>query len=116
MKTLIQDLLAYSRVRKAPRTTQDVNLGDLTREITADLGVQIRASGAQAVVTGNWGNDLTLLVKATRDLGLNLKFYTFYGNALGVPAALSDAGVRLMPSHVMSLGLSQERGFTYMRP
>ena len=25
---------------------------------------KIRASGAQAVVTGNWGNDLTLLVKA----------------------------------------------------
>src|SRR5574343_575938 len=54
---------------------------------------KIRASGAQAVVTGNWGNDLTLLVKATRDLGLNLKFYTFYGNALGVPSTLSDAGV-----------------------
>ncbi|ASM77722.1 ABC transporter permease [Vitreoscilla filiformis] len=54
---------------------------------------KIRASGAQAVVTGNWGNDLTLLVKAVRDLGLNVKFYTFYGNALGVPATLGDAGV-----------------------
>jgi branched-chain amino acid transport system substrate-binding protein len=54
---------------------------------------KIRASGAQAVVTGNWGNDLTLMVKAVRDLGLPLKFYTFYGNALGVPAALGDAGV-----------------------
>lgn len=28
-----------------------------------------------------------------RDLGLQVKFYTFYGNALGVPAALGDAGV-----------------------
>ena len=27
-----------------------------------------------------------------------------------------NPGVRLMPSHVMALGLSQERGFTYMRP
>lgn len=54
---------------------------------------KIRASGAQAVVTGNWGNDLTLLVKAVRDLGLNVKFYTFYGNALGVPATLGEAGV-----------------------
>jgi branched-chain amino acid transport system substrate-binding protein len=54
---------------------------------------KIRASGAQAVLTGNWGNDLTLLVKATKDLGLNVKFYTFYGNALGVPAALGDAGI-----------------------
>jgi branched-chain amino acid transport system substrate-binding protein len=45
------------------------------------------------VVTGNWGNDLTFLVKAVKELGLDLKFYTFYGNALGVPAALGDAGV-----------------------
>ena len=51
---------------------------------------KIRASGAQAVLTGNWGNDLTLLVKACRDLGLGLKFYTFYGNALGVPGALGE--------------------------
>ena len=54
---------------------------------------KIRASGAQAVLTGNWGNDLTLLVKSVRDLGLAPKFYTFYGNALGVPGTLADAGV-----------------------
>jgi branched-chain amino acid transport system substrate-binding protein len=54
---------------------------------------KIRASGADAVVTGNWGNDLTLLVKAAREQGLNAKFYTFYGNSLGAPAALGDAGV-----------------------
>lgn len=54
---------------------------------------KIRASGADAVLTGNWGNDLTLLVKAARDVGLEAKFYTFYGNALGVPAAIGDAGV-----------------------
>jgi branched-chain amino acid transport system substrate-binding protein len=54
---------------------------------------KIKASGAQAVVTGNWGNDLTLLVKATRDVGFEGKFYTFYGNGLGVPGALGDAGV-----------------------
>jgi branched-chain amino acid transport system substrate-binding protein len=54
---------------------------------------KIRASGAQAVLTGNWGNDLTLLVKAVRDLGLAPRFYTFYGNALGVPATLSEAGM-----------------------
>ena len=54
---------------------------------------KIKASGAQAVLTGNWGNDLTLLVKAARDLGFDGKFYTFYGNALGAPAAMGDAGV-----------------------
>ena len=54
---------------------------------------KIKASGAQAVITGNWGNDLTLLVKAAKEVGFEGKFYTFYGNALGAPAALGDAGV-----------------------
>ena len=54
---------------------------------------KIKASGAQAVITGNWGNDLTLLVKAARDVGFEGKFYTFYGNALGAPAAIGDAGI-----------------------
>ena len=54
---------------------------------------KIRASGAQAIVTGNWGNDLTLLVKAAREAGYTGKFYTFYGNALGAPAAIGEAGL-----------------------
>ncbi len=54
---------------------------------------KIKASGAQAVLTGNWGNDLTLLVKAAREVGFDGKFYTFYGNALGAPAAIGEAGV-----------------------
>jgi branched-chain amino acid transport system substrate-binding protein len=54
---------------------------------------KIKASGAQAVITGNWGNDLTLLVKAAKEVGFDGKFYTFYGNALGAPAAMGDAGV-----------------------
>jgi branched-chain amino acid transport system substrate-binding protein len=54
---------------------------------------KIRSSGAQAVITGNWGNDLTLLVKAAREVGFEGKFYTFYGNALGAPAAIGDAGI-----------------------
>jgi branched-chain amino acid transport system substrate-binding protein len=54
---------------------------------------KIKASGAQAVLTGNFGNDLTLLVKAARDIGFEGKFYTFYGNALGVPGVLGEAGV-----------------------
>ena len=54
---------------------------------------KIKASGAQAVITGNWGNDLMLLVKAAREAGYEGKFYTFYGNALGAPAAIGEAGV-----------------------
>ena len=59
----------------------------------APYATKIMASGAQAVVTGNWGNDLTLLVKAAREAGFNGTFYTFYGNALGAPAAIGDAGI-----------------------
>jgi branched-chain amino acid transport system substrate-binding protein len=59
----------------------------------APYAVKIKASGAQAVITGNWGNDLTLLVKAAREVGYDGMFYTFYGNALGAPAALGEAGV-----------------------
>ncbi|MDQ2777937.1 MAG: branched-chain amino acid ABC transporter substrate-binding protein [Pseudomonadota bacterium] len=54
---------------------------------------KIKASGAQAVLTGNWGNDLTLLVKALREVGADVSLYTFYGNALGAPAAIGAAGV-----------------------
>ena len=54
---------------------------------------KIKASGAQAVLTGNWGNDLTLLIKAAKDVGFDGSFYTFYGNALGVPVVLGEAGV-----------------------
>ncbi|SCK48060.1 branched-chain amino acid transport system substrate-binding protein [Variovorax sp. HW608] len=59
----------------------------------APYATKILASGAQAVITGNWGNDLTLLVKAAREAGFNGSFYTFYGNALGAPAAIGDAGI-----------------------
>jgi branched-chain amino acid transport system substrate-binding protein len=59
----------------------------------APYAVKIKTSGAHAVITGNWGNDLTLLVKAAKDVGFTGKFYTFYGNALGAPAAIGEAGV-----------------------
>jgi branched-chain amino acid transport system substrate-binding protein len=54
---------------------------------------KIKASGAGAVITGNWGNDLTLLIKAAKEVGFEGKFYTFYGNALGAQAAIGDAGI-----------------------
>lgn len=54
---------------------------------------KIKSSGAQAVITGNFSSDLTLLIKAAKDVGFEGKFYTFYGNALGAPAAIGDAGI-----------------------
>lgn len=54
---------------------------------------KIKASGADTVITGNWGNDLTFLVRAAREVGADVGFYTFYGNGLGAPAAIGDAGI-----------------------
>ncbi|HUQ29297.1 MAG TPA: branched-chain amino acid ABC transporter substrate-binding protein [Usitatibacter sp.] len=54
---------------------------------------KIQASGADSVITGNWGNDLALLVKAARDANLRVDFYTFYAGTVGVPQAMGDAGV-----------------------
>jgi branched-chain amino acid transport system substrate-binding protein len=59
----------------------------------APYATKIKAAGADAVLTGNWGNDLTLFVRAAKDIGLPANFYTFYGNGLGAPAALGQAGV-----------------------
>jgi branched-chain amino acid transport system substrate-binding protein len=59
----------------------------------APYATKIKASGADAVVTGNFSNDLTLLVKAARDIGFEGRFFTFYGNALGAPAAMGEAGI-----------------------
>jgi len=53
---------------------------------------KIRASGADMVLTGNWGNDLTLLVRAARESALDTRFHTFYANGLGAPAAIGTAG------------------------
>ncbi|MBZ4209617.1 MAG: branched-chain amino acid ABC transporter substrate-binding protein [Rhodoferax sp.] len=54
---------------------------------------KIKATGADTVITGNFGPDLVLLIKAAKDAELNVKFYTYYGNALGAPTAIGEAGV-----------------------
>ncbi|ODV13076.1 MAG: branched-chain amino acid ABC transporter substrate-binding protein [Rubrivivax sp. SCN 70-15] len=51
---------------------------------------KIKASGADSVVTGNWGQDLTLLIKAAHDAGLNASFYTYYAGVSGTPTALAS--------------------------
>ena len=53
---------------------------------------KIKASGADTVITGNWGSDLTLLIKAANDAGLNVKFYTYYASVSGAPSAIGAAG------------------------
>jgi len=52
---------------------------------------KIKASGADSVITGNWGNDITLLVKAGKDAGLNVDWYTYYAGGLGAPTVMGEA-------------------------
>jgi branched-chain amino acid transport system substrate-binding protein len=54
---------------------------------------KIKASGADSVVTGNWGADLALLVKASKDAGLQVDYYTYYAGIVGGPAAIGEAGI-----------------------
>lgn len=53
---------------------------------------KIKASGADTVITGNWGSDLALLVKAANEAGYNGKFFTYYTGVTGTPTALGTGG------------------------
>ena len=70
---------------------------------------KIKASGADTVITGNWGADLALLIKAAKDAGLNAHFYTYYGLSTGVPTAMGAAGA----GRVKYVGLWNVNNETY---
>lgn len=53
---------------------------------------KIKASGADSVIAGSWGTDLTLLIKAAKDAGLDVDFYTYYANLKGAPTAMGASG------------------------
>ncbi|HEV8027408.1 MAG TPA: branched-chain amino acid ABC transporter substrate-binding protein [Stellaceae bacterium] len=55
---------------------------------------KIRASGADSVITGNWGQDFALLVKAAADAGLQVDWYTYYAAGVGGPTAIKQANLK----------------------
>lgn len=57
---------------------------------------KIKASGADTVITGNWSNDMLLLIKAGKDAGLKVNWYTYYGGALGSPSAIGKDGIGIV--------------------
>lgn len=57
---------------------------------------KIMASGADAVITGNWGQDMTLLIKAAADAGHQVPYLTYYGGGLGAPTAMGESAVGLV--------------------
>jgi branched-chain amino acid transport system substrate-binding protein len=54
---------------------------------------KIKASGADSVVTGNWGQDFALLLKAAADAGLKVNWYTYYAGGSGGPTAIKQTGL-----------------------
>ena len=53
---------------------------------------KLKASGAETLITANWGSDLSLLVKAANEGGFNGKIFTYYTGVTGTPAALGTNG------------------------
>ena len=69
---------------------------------------KIKQSGADTIVTGNWGTDLTLFVKALGDAGLKIPMYTYYAGVTGTPTALAAAGADEV--YVIAYGHSNQTG------
>lgn len=65
---------------------------------------KIKASGAQALLTGNWGPDMTLLIKSGMDAGLDIRYYTMYAHLGGGATAIGPAGKGLAPKLVAQVG------------
>ena len=54
---------------------------------------KIKASGADSVITGNWGQDVALLLKASADAGLRVDWYTYYAGGAGGPTAMKQSNL-----------------------
>lgn len=75
---------------------------------------KIKASGADTVVTSNWGADLSLLLKAASEAGLDVNFYTMAANAKGIPTQMGSNGlgkVRVMWNSGMNPATAQLESF-----
>ena len=57
---------------------------------------KMMAADADVVISGNWGADLSLLVKAASDAGQDVPYLTYYGGGLGTPTAMGESGVGLV--------------------
>ena len=123
MEALTTELAKNQKIKKVYLINQNYSFGQaVTRAAKADLKrkrpdieivgddlhplgqvkdfspyvAKMKASGADTVITGNWGNDMSLLVKAAREAGLNVTFYTYYAGFAGVPTSVGEAGVDRM--------------------
>ena len=54
---------------------------------------KMKQAGTDTVITGNWGQDMALLIKAAKDAGLNANFYTYYAGGLGALPAMGESAI-----------------------
>ena len=117
---LVRQVAAQKSVSKVYLVNQDYAYGQAVRKLSRELLTQrrpdiqivgddliqlqktkdfapyiakIRASGADTVVTSNWGPDLVLMMRASHDSGLTTRFYTLNSHFTGTPTAIAEAGV-----------------------
>ena len=88
-----------ARPQNAGRQAPDIQIvGDELhplQKITdfAPYVAKIKASGADSIVTGNWAQDMALLLKASADAGLQVDWYTYYTEGIGSPTAIKQTGL-----------------------
>ena len=55
---------------------------------------KVKAAGADSLITGNWGQDMTLLLKAAGDAGANLRYFNHSAGSIpGTVQAVSQAKI-----------------------
>ena len=54
---------------------------------------KVKASGAEGLLTSNWGVDFNQLMKSGVESGLNIGYYTFSAHLNGGPTSMGEAGV-----------------------
>lgn len=81
---------------------------------------KVKASGAQALLTSNWGTDFNQLLKAGVDAGLDVDYYTYSAHLNGGPTAMGQGGIdrvhAVVDSH-MNIGneLGDAKADAYMQ-
>jgi len=98
----VVDNQAYGGYKVVEKTLHDVNKIQDFAPYIAKIG----ASGAETVITGNWSNDLLLLMKASKAGGLKARFGTVY---LDQPGNIANAG-ELAAGHFIVHAFNAEAG------
>lgn len=109
-----QQLAAYFKaelVRQAPRAQvvgEELHQPFVLQDFNAHAQ-RIRASGARALVTGNWGVDLRRLVQALQAQGLELPVLGYYPQLVGTPTVLAATGDKL-PVYLVATAHTNQGG------